>query len=519
MMQTQMNAAPRDFRAQHDLPPGFMTFYRPLHDEFTPRQKALVVKRAEALGAAHQGRLPAHLPPSAATRDDWKIVLPEWCRDQRNQMMGPADDTARVVRMLNSGAPGVVLDLEDSMANRWPCLMRGLCNILGALRGDLSYSDPASGATVAIEPSSTVVWIRVRGLDLGQGGLFPGGEISPAPLFDLAMIAHQLDANRLRRPLCIYIPKAESAEEASWWRDVFRAVARAKGWTDDAIRCMALVESHPLAHEMEEFLHPLRDHILGLSFERWDYTASLIHFNFENPDWVLPDRNTIPHDVPFLQRVRLLLTDICHRRGALAIGGPTRLCPNRENPDLNARALALLEQEKQNEATCFMDGTWTGHPDQTAIAVARFPVPNQLHRRAEGIERYPDLRPVPHGVGARTAEGTRVAVSAMIRYRNGVLNGRGASLLDGCMEDLATDRINRLMIAQRIRHRRAAEVMNGGGKPAPHSKEFVRHKFNEALELLIQQLPSGRDPGDERTLREALRLSEEMIGRGWFKPE
>jgi len=31
-----------------------------------------------------------------------------------------------------------------------------------------------------------------------------------------------------------------------------------------------------------------------------------------------------------------------------------------------------------------------------------------------------------------------------------VLNGKGASLLDGYMEDLATDRIYRLMIAQRI---------------------------------------------------------------------
>jgi len=34
----------------------------------------------------------------------------------------------------------------------------------------------------------------------------------------------------------------------------------------------------------------------------------------------------------------------------------------------------------------------------------------------------------------------------VIRYRHGVLNGRGASLLDGYMEDLATDRIYRLNV-------------------------------------------------------------------------
>jgi malate synthase len=34
-----------------------------------------------------------------------------------------------------------------------------------------------------------------------------------------------------------------------------------------------------------------------------------------------------------------------------------------------------------------------------------------------------------------------------------VLNGKGASLLDGYVDDLATDRIYGLMIAQRVRHK------------------------------------------------------------------
>jgi malate synthase len=281
---------------------------------------------------------------------------------------------------------------------------------------------------------------------------------------------------------------------------------------------MALVESHPLAYQMEEFLHHLRDHILGLNLGRWDYMASLIHFTLADPAWVLPDRNTIPHDVPFFQRVRLLLADLCHRRGALAIGGMTALYPSREDPELNARALAVLEKDKKNEALCYMDGAWTGHPDQNAIAVAQFPEPNQIHRRPEGIERYPDLRPVPADVGTRGVDGTRAAARTVIRYRNGVLNGKGASLLDGYMEDLATDRIYRLMIAQRIRHRGKVPILNGEGKDAPHSKEYVRHVFDQALERLITQLPSGRDLGTESTLQQARSLSEEMIHRGWFDP-
>jgi malate synthase len=281
---------------------------------------------------------------------------------------------------------------------------------------------------------------------------------------------------------------------------------------------MALVESHPLAYQMEEFLHHLRDHILGLNLGRWDYMASLIHYTLADPCWVLPDRNTIPHDVPFFQRVRLRLADLCHRHGALAIGGMTALYPSREDAELNARALAVLEQDKKNEATCFMDGAWTGHPDQNAIAVGQFPAPNQIGRRPEGLEERPDLRPVPEGVGVRTVEGTRAAVRTVIRYRNGVFNGRGASLLDGYMEDLATDRIYRLMIAQRMRHRGAVPIADDQKTDVPHTQEYVRQQFDAALELLQQQLPSGRDLGSEETLREARRASEEMIHRGWFNP-
>jgi len=510
-----MNEAPAGFRADRDLPPGFAAFHAALHREFTPRQQSLARRRIERLAAAHtRGVLPDHLPPSEATTSPWRIEVPSWCADQRNQMTGPADDAELVVKMLNSGAPGVMLDLEDSMANAWGNLMRGSSNILAALAGTLAYDDVKRGRRVGIEPSGVVIWNRVRGLHLSQAGVVADGALTSASLFDLALLAWQVDPAALRHPLAIYIPKSEAADEALWWRDVFQAVADARGWPRHAIRCMALVESHPLAYEMEEFLFHLRDHILGLNLGRWDYMASLIHWNFENPDWVLPDRNTIPHDVPFFQRLRHLLVDTCHRRGALAIGGMTALYPSRTDAELNARALAVLEQDKRNEAACFMDGAWTGHPDQNAIAVGQFPAPNQVGRRPPGAERYPDLRPVPAGVGKRTLEGTRAAVRTAIRYRNGVLAGNGASLLDGYMEDLATDRIYRLMIAQRLRHRDAVAI---AGAPA-HDAAAVARLFAEEEERLVRGLPLGRDLGTEDSIREARRRTEEMIAKGWFSP-
>ena len=535
-----INSAPADFNLKRDLPQGFLDFFVPLHQRFSPRQRELVARRRRVLADAHAGKLPNHLPPSPATTGNWNIDLPQWCQDQRNQMTGPADDAELVVKMLNSEAPGVMLDLEDSMANFWDHLELGISNIHAALRGELSYFDKKRDKEVAIAPSKTVIFTRARGLHLSQR--LPGinsvgqdsnerrktefggpdatenndGDLTSASLYDVCRIALGVEEKKLKHPLSFYIPKSESAEEALWWNDLFNEIERLRGWKHGYIKCMALVESHPLAFQMEEFLYNLRDHIVGLNLGRWDYMASLIHFNLSDPEWVLPDRNTIPHDVSFFQNLRDLLVGICHRRDALAIGGMTALYPDRANPELNSRALAVLEKDKKNESDRGFDGAWTGHPDQNQIAVGQFPFPNQIKTHRPVGERYPDLRPKPTGVGRRTVTGTRAAVRTVIRYRNGVLNGKGASLLDGYMEDLATDRIYRLMIAQRMQHSGRVQLTDDEGKPVKHTPELVTEFFDEELEKLVGALPAG-DP-QIQTFRQARKIAESMIVNGEIDP-
>ena len=160
----RINRAPYDFNAEKDLPPGFYEFLESLHREFTPRQLQAVHMRAEVLSRSHHGDLPNHLPKSVANRGVWKIALPNYIQDQRNQMTGPAEDTELVVKMLNSGAPGVMIDLEDSMANHGVNLEKGIENSLKALHGDLVYYDKKREREVSINPSTTVTMIRVRGL-------------------------------------------------------------------------------------------------------------------------------------------------------------------------------------------------------------------------------------------------------------------------------------------------------------------------------------------------------------------
>ncbi len=508
----RINCAPSNFDIKRDLPAGFAEFFADMHKEFTSRQQILAGKRAEVLNESQKENLPNYGETSEKVTGNWHIELPKWCEDQRNQMTGPADDAELVVKMLNSGAPGVMIDLEDSMANFWENLECGIENSIKALHGELVYYDFKRDRKVPINLSETVAMIRVRGLHLNQAGIFQD-ELVSASVYDVARIAFGLDKSKLRHNLTFYIPKSESADEGIFWRDLFEKIEEKLGWERGFIKCFALVEAHPFAFQLEEFIYNLRDHILGLNLGRWDYMASLIHFNLADKNWVLPDRNTIPSDVAFFQNLRELQVEICHKHGLLAIGGMTALFPSRTDAELNERALKVLAADKKNEADVGMDGAWTGHPDQNAIAVAQFPSPNQLQVRKPNLAEKPDLRPLAEGVGKKTVEGTRAAARTAIRYRNGVLNGKGASLLDGYMEDLATDRIYRLMIAQRMKHADEVPIFENGN-PVLHTPEFITQIFDEELEKLLETTTNGQ----RETLKEARRLSEEMITNGQFDP-
>jgi malate synthase len=122
-------------------------------------------------------------------------------------------------------------------------------------------------------------------------------------------------------------------------------------------------------------------------------------------------------------------------------------------------------------------------------------------------------------VGTRSIAGTRAATRTVIRYRNGVLNGKGASLLDGYMEDLATDRIYRLMLAQRVRHRATVPIAGDDGKTVGQDAALLNATFERELAALVAALPQGKDAGNEHTLKEAALQSRWMIENAAFDPD
>jgi len=84
------------------------------------------------------------------------------------------------------------------------------------------------------------------------------------------------------------------------------------------------------------------------------------------------------------------------------------------------------------------------------------------------------------------------------------------------MEDLATDRIYRLMIAQRVKHK--VRVNGDDGKSVEHSPALVTRIFDEELAKIQKDLPAEIDRKAAATLPEARRIAEEMIVHGQHSP-
>jgi malate synthase len=216
-----------------------------------------------------------------------------------------------------------------------------------------------------------------------------------------------------------------------------------------------LIETIPAAFEMEEMLHELGVHAAALNAGRWDYLFSVIKvFRDVGPHYVLPDRGAVTMTAPMMRAYTEQLVSVCHRRGAMAIGGMAAAIPSRRDAEANERALAKVREDKTREAGDGFDGSWVAHPDLVDTCREVFDGvlgdrPNQLDRLRDDVHVTPEqLLDVAGVPGERTMAGLRANVEVAIRYLAAWLEGNGAVGIHGLMEDAATAEISRSQVWQ-----------------------------------------------------------------------
>jgi len=481
------------------LTPEALAFLTALHHRFAARRHDRLADRMRRRFEIGNGHDPRFRDDTTHIREDaqWRVAgAGPGLEDRRVEITGPTDPKM-TINALNSGARVWLADQEDATSPTWKNVIEGQLSLRDAIRGELSFTSPASETApaktyeVTAERTPTIV-MRPRGWHLSEAHVQftdrTGRRMAASgSLVDYGLYffhnAERLIANG-RGPY-FYIAKLESSEEAKLWDDVFTFSEQYIGIPHGTIRATVLIETLPAAFEMEEILFELRDHCAGLNAGRWDYIFSIIkNYRGRGARFVLPDRSEVTMTVPFMRAYTELLVKTCHKRGAFAIGGMSAFIPNRRDPEVTARAFEKVAADKKREAADGFDGTWVAHPDLIPTAKAEFDAvlgdrPNQIDRQRDDVEvEARDLLDVHIGRPV-TAAGVQANVSVAIRYIEAWLRGLGAVAIDNLMEDAATAEISRSQVWQWIHQDRSTE----------EGDRITR----EYIEDLIVQVLSGLD--------------------------
>ena len=440
-------------------------FVAMLERRFGDERRRLLEARAAFQARIDAGENPTFRPETKAIREgDWTVAgTPADLADRRVEITGPVD-RKMIINALNSGASCFMADFEDAAAPTWEAMIAGQFNLRDAARRSIAMTDPNSGKFYALGDEIATLIVRPRGWHLEEAHLLVDGRPASASLFDFGLFffhnAAELRANG-SGPY-FYLPKLEHYEEAALWNAVFVAAQEELGLPIGTIKVTVLIETITAAFEMDEILHALKDHIVGLNCGRWDYIFSVIKTFRNRGDWVLPDRGLVTMTQPFMRSYSRLLIKTCHRRGAHAMGGMAAQIPIKGDDAANEQAFGKVRADKEREAGDGHDGTWVAHPGLVPIAREVFdrmmPEANQVSRQLGNVTvTEADLLAVPEG--ELTEEGLRNNVRVGIQYIEAWLAGRGAVPLYNLMEDAATAEISRAQIWQCIRH--GAQLADG----------------------------------------------------------
>ncbi|MGH8232124.1 MAG: malate synthase A, partial [Steroidobacteraceae bacterium] len=228
-------------------------------------------------------------------------------------------------------------------------------------------------------------------------------------------------------------------------------------------------------------------------------------------DAVLPDRDAVTMETPFLKAYVDLLIHTCHRRGAHAIGGSAAQIPIGSDHEANEAAMRLVRADKLREARAGHDGTWIAHPALAGVAKAAFDSvmkgPNQLHVLREDVQvSAEDLLRVPEG--QITDAGVRQNIRVGLQYIEAWLSGKGCVPIYHLMEDVATAEICRAQLWQWVQHQ--ARAVDG--------QQITLERFDRTLTQEIERIHT--EVGGARMLAgvfpSAARLLSAMVDSDTF---
>jgi malate synthase len=384
----------------------------------------------------------------------------------------------------------------------------------------------------------TTVIFRARGLHLDDRHVQAAdGSGFSASIVDLAMfvVNNHETLRRADRPVVLYLPKIQTAEEAALWSDMLTALEQHLGIAVGSIKAYVLVEQLEAVYQLMEIRAALGQHFVGFNTGRWDYINSVADAMAWDPAFIDPNIDAITMTYGYMRnyedRVRRAVnTPDAQGRYALWQGGMEPNIPVGSSAGVTngmKRAVAGGEREQREGAA----GKWVAHWKMVHIVRPvweKVGQPNQLGRSfppltytqadADGLLL---LEPAP-----RTIRGARDLLSVALQYGNAFLQGFQAAALKPAdffgnedvlylMEDMATGEI-RLSILWEWLHKGAVLTDDDPETGAKAGDGFTSALFARLLDEEFRKLQqaSNRDVHDNSkgtTLPIAREIAERYV--------
>lgn len=449
--------------AEEILEPQALRFIEEMNAIFQPKVEQLLLERNVRRERISKFGLRGNDSMNLEIRSEsWQVAEhPQALLDRRVEITGPTD-AKMAINALNSGAKVWLADLEDANTPHWNNVIEGQTVLKKIASHSLEFDD-ANGKRYKLNDADSIAQtlVRPRGLHMLEKHVQVNNKPVVAALFDAGLYLfhnHKALMENGKAPY-FYLPKLESDLEARLWNDYFTLAQSHLGMPHGSIRATVLIETITAAYKMEEILFELRDHVSGLNAGRWDYLFSIIkNFRDAGPEFLLPDRDQLTMNAPFMRAYAEKLVHVCHKRGAMAIGGMAAFIPNKNNPEVNKTAIEKVKSDKIREANQGFDGSWVAHPGLVPVCQDVFDSvlgqkPNQLDKQtSEPSDLERTLIDIKAAGGTISRAGLNSNIDVSLRYLMVWLSGNGAVAINNLMEDAATVEISRSQIWQQVKN-------------------------------------------------------------------
>jgi malate synthase len=461
-----------------------------LHNELNEERKKLLLNRENRQKNYDLGEKPAFLNKnSEACISDWKIhSIPEDLLCRRVEITGPVNSTKMVINMLSRNDQGfradlAMLDFEDSMKPTFDNVISGYRNVIGASNFNLTHNQNDKIYSLN-KDDSAILMVRVRGLHLEEKNILVNKEPISAGLLDLVVCFYNTYKQIIKQSKTpkYYIPKCEHYLEARWWSKLFYSLEKKLNIPSPTLRVTFLIETLPATYQVEEILYEIRNHVVGLNVGRWDKIFSDIKILKNHSDKILADRSSINMRKYWMENYAKRIINICHSRGAFAMGGMSAFTPGKTSEERELQTNKVLE-DKKREFELGHDGCWVSHPYFLGPALSCFPLKNQLSFIDLKFDKYSDV--LPSSQGPKTLKGLETNIRVGIAYIQGWNNNLGCISWDGLMEDLATLEISRAQVWQWLKH---SIQLDDGVKV---SKNLIKTVFQNELNKILSETPKN----------------------------